>query len=178
MSTKIGSVFQMGYWALKFAIITWTAAALFAHGYYWTTVNDGADGSGGVTVIYGDMKHVVPDSAFDFAVTSVVTVLLVATFWFALQLVRRLERADLDYSDVILQLARFATALCLYSFSKVVAITLIASVDYFEQSGEKDLQLLLGLDQVNLLIISFVFFLVGKALRMADRAVQESQTFL
>lgn len=178
MSMKPTLYPRLGFMLLKLAIAGWAAVVLVAHLYYWISMATGNNQPGRLQVYYGDGLGTVPDSLLDFVLSSIMIALLSATLWYALQMVRRLEVEQINYSSVIQQLARFAKSLFLYSASSAVATAIMASIDRHQQTGDAGIVLMLELDQINLLIISFVIFIVGKALRLADAAVQENQTFL
>lgn len=177
---SIRSIFSpsMGYFALKFVVLGWAALAVFSHGYFWTLKLVGRDQAAVFRVAYPEEIGRAPSTVFDFVLTSLVVGLLVSAFWYGFQAIRSLERAERAYSDLVRHLGRFATALFLYSLGAVLADILLASVAQYERTQELGLVLIVAFNQISLLIISIILFLICNALRLADEAVAENQSFL
>lgn len=178
MSMHRGFLPSRAYAFARFCVAAWAVIATFSHCLYWGTAFLGVEQPELFNVEYGPGRLSAPFEAVSFICATVVLTLLLFALWHAFHALRFLEQPAQAYSELIGHLARFASALLFYSISAAFLAVLWASLEHFQSTGDIRIVLTITVDRITLLIISFVLYCVCNALRVADEAIEETQSFL
>ena len=178
MSTETRFLSPRVYAIAKTAVALWAFGNVVAFAIFWGSAALGVAQPDWFQVRYDGINGTGSQAAIVFVLQSLVLGLLLVALWHGYQALGRLERPASEFSPLIKHLARFATALFLYSIGATFVAILRSSLAAVEETGEFGIVLSISADRLTLLIICFVLYCVCNALRVADEAVEETQSFL
>ena len=179
MSTKIGFISPKVYLAAKIIVGVWALGSLAAFVIFWGSAALGTEQPAVFQVKYDGLGTLGANAPVVFVLQAILQVLLLIAQWHAWQSLGRLENPASDYSDLVRHLARFATALFFYAIgASILAIVRASLAAAAEAPGDLTVVFAIDADRMTLLIVSFVLYCVCNALRLADEAVEETQSFL
>lgn len=178
MSTGTRFLSPKVYAVARFIVVFWALGNLVAFAIFWGSAALDIDQPDWLQVSFGEVDITGPLAAVLFTLQALLQALLVVALWHGVKALRRLEHPVEGYCDLILHLARFATALFVYSIGATFVSVVQASLAAAQESGQFTLVLTINSDRISLLIMCFVLYCVCNALRMASEAVEENQSFL
>ncbi|MEM9054254.1 MAG: hypothetical protein AAGB16_02920 [Pseudomonadota bacterium] len=166
------------YFVARIAVALWAFGNFGAFAIFWGSAALGVTQPEWFQVRYDGIDASQPNSPILFVMQFLLLALMLIALWHGYQALKRLEEPAKDYSQLVRHLARFSTALFLYSIGATFVAIIRTSLTTAQESGEFAIVLAISADRFTLLIICFVLYCVCNALRAADEAVEETQSFL